>query len=248
MFVIEDQELFDLTQKQYEVAYKVFYERTRPEEKRLMCAIYDVFDEPGNQKHNCLGCNFDDMTEQIAKFLFICKDNTALLSLHQSFSIYALLLNSVWERISDVFEIISLPESYLVRNFGPFIRIRRWANFFKHPKAFAWRVHHPVYTFEDSSHSKAFIQDPSYLKIDDEFLKKYYTSDKSKGLTKEFNGHETKVVVIFPSIEALTNDICDCLEKFVEIITQNKVYQEVLDEKSTFINYFIRQDEGAISS
>ena len=32
--------------------------------------------------------------------------------------------------------------------------------------------------------------------------------------------------------------ICACLEKFVEMITEGMVYREILDEKSTFVDYF----------
>ena len=149
-----------------------------------------------------------------------------------------MLLNVVWERIGDIFDIISLPEGYRVRYFGALIRVRRWANFFKHPKAFAWMVHHPEYTFERSEHGKAFLAEPDWLQVDDGFLKEYYTSEKSKGLTKEFEGKENKVIVVLPDLEALTTDICDCLDKFIEIIAQNQVYQEILNEKATFVNYY----------
>jgi len=241
MYQIEDQGLFVLTGEQFESAYKIFHERIQS--KQLMCSIYDVLAEPGTQNHNCLGCNFDEMADQILKFLYTCTENDNLFLPQQSFAIYALLLNSVWERISDVFKIISLPEAYLVRHFGPFIRVRRWANFFKHPKAFAWMVHHPEYTFEGSNHSKAFLDDQDFLKIDDEFLKKYYASEGAKGLTGKFVGQENKVVVILPDLEALTTDICACLEKFVEIITQNEVYREILEEESTIVDYF-SEDSG----
>lgn len=236
MYEIEDQDLFVLTGEQFESAYKIFHERIQS--KQLMCSIYDVFAQPGTQNHNCLGCNFDEMADQILKFLDTCANNNNLFLPQQSVAIYALLLNSVWERITDIFKIISLPESYLVRHFGAFIRARRRANFFKHPKAFAWMVHHPVYTFEGSNHSEAFLNDQDYLKIDDEFLQKYYVSEKTKGLTAAFEGQENKVVVILPDLKTLTTDICACMEKFIEIITENKVYWEILDQKSTFINYF----------
>jgi len=96
---------------------------------QLMCRIYDHFAGPDDAHHNCLGCNFDDLTDQISKYLSIVTDNSAGFELHQQFSIFALLLNSCWERISDVFEIIGVPDGYRCRHFSPFIRARRWANF-----------------------------------------------------------------------------------------------------------------------
>lgn len=117
MSVVDD-ELFRLTQEQYDIAFNTFSQRTRQgQERSLMCDIYEVFARPGESNHNCLGCNFDDMTEQIANFLLACKQEAELFSIHQSFSIYALLLNSLWERITDVFDIICLPLGYRVRHF-----------------------------------------------------------------------------------------------------------------------------------
>lgn len=240
----EDPTLFNLTLEKYKAAFEVFNERTQRQDKRLMCTLYAVFAGPESRNHNCLGCNFDEMVDQILKFLFVCQNTSGYFSTQQSFFIYSLLLNAVWERMSDVFEIISLPEGYRVRYFGAFIKARRWANFFKHPKAFAWMVHHPQHTYEGSTHSTLFMNDSSYLKVDDEFVKKYYASENSKGLTGEFTGHENKVVVVLPDIETLTADICTCLEKFIELVSENRVYREILDEKSTLVNYFSQQDDS----
>jgi hypothetical protein len=243
----EDPTLHSLTQQKFKAAFRIFDERTQlPDDqdgRRLMCSIYDIFAGPESLNHNCLGCNFDELTDQILKFLFLHQNTGDLFATQQSVSIYFLLLNSIWERMSDVFKIISLPESYRVRYYGAFIRARRWANFFKHPKAFAWMVHHPLYTFENSDHSRTVLADQSYLKVDDEFIKKYYATESSKGLTGEFSGHENKVVVVLPDIERLTTEICDCLQKFIEIVTENRVYKEILDEKSTIVDYLSRQDD-----
>ena len=51
-------------------------------------------------------------------------------------------------------------------------------------------------------------------------------------------GKEKKVIVVLPDLESLTTDICDCLDKFIEIIAQNQVYQEILNERATFVNYY----------
>ena len=240
----EDSTLFNLTLEKYKAAYKVFSERTQLQDNRLMCKLYDIFAGPESRDHNCLGCNFDEMVDQILKFLFVCQNTSGYFTTQQAISIYMLLVNEVWERMSDVFDIVSLPDSYRVRYFGGFIKARRWANFFKHPKAFGWMVHHPVYTYESSDHCKAFINDPSYKKITDDFVKKYYASKNPSGLTGEFSGYKNKVVVVLPDIETLTADICTCLEKFIEIVSENKVYREILGEKSTFINYFSQQEES----
>jgi len=235
------QDLSVLAHRQFESPYQIFYNTVQREQ--LMCSIYDCFDEPGTEDHNCLGCNSDDMTEWILNFLQTCKDGTSPYVPQQSFAIYALLLSLLWERISDVFDIVGVPDGYRVRHFEALIRVRRWANFFKHPKAFAWMVHHPEYTFEGSPHSASFSDDSLYLKIDDEFVKKYYASEKAKGLTSRFAGWESTVVVILPDLEVLTAAICGSLEKFVKMITESMVYKEILDERSTFVDYF-SEDEA----
>ena len=143
---IEDTGLSTLAKEQFESAYRIFNNRVQSEQ--LMCSLYEAFDEPDKPSHNCLGCNFNEITDQISRFLLTCVSNPDEFLPQQSFAIYAMLLNVVWERIHDIFEIISLPESYRVRHFSVLIMVRRWANFIKHPKAFAWMVHHPEYTFE----------------------------------------------------------------------------------------------------
>jgi len=227
--------------QQFESAYQTFYDRVQKEQ--LMCAIYECFEEPGSRDHNCLGCNFDDMTEWILNFLRTCKESSSPYTPEQSFGIYALLLSLLWERISGVFDIVGVPDSYRVRHFGAFIRVRRWANFFKHPKAFAWMVHHPVYTFEGSLHSASFSDDSLYLRVDDEFVKEYYASENAKGLTSQFERHQNTVVVVLPDLEQLTTAICASCEKFVKTITESMVYREILDEKSTLVDYFSALDD-----
>jgi hypothetical protein len=242
MSIADEQGVEVLTQEQFVQAFGIFSESVQ--NHQLMCRIYDVFAGPEDRNHNCLGCNFDELTDQVFKFLFICSQNKGLFSLQQAFSIYVLLLNGIWERIRDVFDIIKLPEGYRVRYFSPFVKIRRWANFFKHPKSFAWLVHHPIYTIENSEHSKQYVNN-KFLRIDDEFVKEYYASEKAQGLTKKFEGVGDKVVIFLPDIISLTKDICSSLEKFIEIVTENPVYREILDEKSTLVDYLIEIDKNS---
>jgi hypothetical protein len=209
---------------------------------RLMCRIYDKFVGPEQAHHNCLGCNFDDLADQILKFLEVAADNPTGFELQHLFAMYAQLLNSCWERISDVFKIISVPDGYRIRHFAPFLRIRRWANFFKHPKTFGWVVHHPKYVIEGSGEHKSLTADPTKVRVvDDEFLKKYYSADCETNAGKlrgEFKGFERNTVVVLPDVAQLTSSICGCLDHFVRIITENPIYVEILNEESTIENYF----------
>jgi len=215
---------------------------------QLMCRIHDRFLGPEDAHHNCLGCNFDDLTEQISKYLKVASENTVDFNLHHQFSILALLLNSCWERIADVFEIIGVPDGYRCRHFSPFIRARRWANFFKHPKTFGWVVHHPTYTIENSDHHNELAVDVGKSRfVDGDFLKKYYSADCKKNAGKlrgEFIGFERKTVVVLPDLPQFTLEICNCLDQFVRIITENPVYVEMLDDSSTIQNYFVAEEDA----
>ena len=212
-----------------------------------MCRIYEKYAGPEDAHHNCLGCNFSDLTEQISKYLKIAATNSAV-ELHHEFSIFAFLVNTCWERISDIFDILGVPEGYRCRHFAPFIRARRWANFFKHPKTFGWMVHHPHYTIEDSDDHKSLTTVAGkYRFVNDEFLKKYYSSGATKNSGKlkgEFVGFEQKTVVIIPDVAQLTTELCNCLDLFVKIITDNPIYIEMLNDTSTIENFYDSQDES----
>lgn len=209
---------------------------------QLMCRIYDKFAGPDSKHHNCLGCNFDDLTHQISKYLHVATQNPTEFSLHHLFAMYAQLLNFCWERMTDIFDIISVPDGYRVRHFSPFIRARRWANFFKHPKTFGWVVHHPHYTIEKSADHQQVIGNANNVRVvDDEFLKKYYSADCQANAGKlrgEFTGFERSTVVVLPDIPQLTSQVCNCLGQFVKMITENPVYVEMLNDTSTIENFF----------
>jgi len=46
--------------------------------------------------------------------------------------------------------------------------------------------------------------------------------------------------VVLPHMEQFTNEICDCLTNFVDVVTKNPVYFEILNDKATIIDYFQR--------
>ena len=207
-----------------------------------MCRIYSTYSGPGNKDHNCLGCNFNEMTDQIARYLRILAEHDELFTLQHAYSLYFLQLNALWERLTDVFDIVTVPASYRARHYQPFIRARRWANFSKHPKEFGWRAHHPNYTIEGTQHHQDLIASHcDYLFVDDEFVKDFYTCDRATGLAKKFHGHETTVAVVFPNALDLTSGIVDSLINFVNLTTKNPVYFEILNDKATVTDFYAKQ-------
>ena len=246
--------VYKLTQEQYKSAFEIFKERMFPQEQQLMCSFYAIFSEPGGPSHNCLGCNLNESLEKNLNFLGMCKnmpnDEGIGFSPQQSFSIYIWLLNEVWERILTILDLVDPRFCESVRRgengFQAFIKTRKWANFFKHPKSFGWKVHHPEYTFEGSAHSMMFLNSARDLQtsynpriIDDAFVKRYYSNnERDDELAEKFDGYEAQTLVILPDIPSLTTQICDCLEEFIEIIVGNENYVAILRDKSTLTNYF----------
>lgn len=235
----------NIENQQFTKAYQLFEKEVSS--KGLMCQIVEKYEGLDVPRHNCLGCNLSDQEEQILMFLLVASENTVGFSFHHLFSIYALLLNNLWERITDVFDILCLPEGYRYRHFNVFIRMRRWANFFKHPKHFGWMVHHPEYLLRGSERHQDILSDiGSYLLIDENFLKKYYSSSgkQTEGkLRGEFESHKESTIVLLPNMEELTSQICQCLVHFVDIVTQNPVYIETLSDTSTLLRFYETDDE-----
>lgn len=244
-------EALSITVKRHFTAARSHFDTTVYSQS-LMCRILYAFQAGNEESHNCLGCNFNDLTAQTAKYLAVASRNQEDFDLHHLFSMYVFLLNTCWERISDVFGIISVPDGYRHRHFSPFFRIRRWANFFKHPKVFGWYVHHPHYTIANSDDHKILLADKQpHRFIDDEFLKKYYSAecDKNAGkLRGEFKGFERSTVVVIPDIVELTRDGCACLDDFVTLITKNPVYMEELHNTSTIVEFYANTDCDEASS
>lgn len=220
----------------FQAAEKVF--SLNVQDEMLMCMIYSAYAGPELTHHNCLGDNFNDLTRHLHKFLEIVGQTPNVFDYHESFAIYSHLVNATWERISDIFAILSVPESYIARHFSCFILMRRWANFFKHPKEFAWLVCFPKYLIQGTDEQKAASADTSNKIVDDAFLKKYYAADRSKGLATEFASHRDKVVVLLPDVVSITERICKELHTFVNVVTKNPVYFEILNDKATIIDYY----------
>lgn len=208
---------------------------SHPKHGSLMCSIHEAYEPPGQIGHNCIGCNFDDLTKHLSDFLEAAEE---MHNPHHVFFTYALIVNGIWERMSDIFDIVGVPESYREQKFKPFYRIRRWANFFKHPKSFSWLVHHPIFVIDGSMVHKGITRDGDHLFVDDNFVRDHYRSHDCKSPDVEFEKYRESTVVVLPNIEKLTNNLCYGLEHFVELVTQNPVYGSMLSDKATILHHF----------
>lgn len=227
------------TPKKFEECHNLFLKKAFDEDLiPNTCRIHDAFGGDEGEHHNCLGCNFADSTRLISNYL---SRHENLYDIQRDFTVYILLLYLMVERIAIVLDILQVPEKYREKHFKILQRIRKWANFIKHPKSFIL-THHPVYDFENSisAHKAAFS-----VIVNEQFVEMYYKGasdpDKQKKMNAELYEklkNQKDVIVIFPDIVQLTDKLCYAMNKFVEMILNNEVYSEILNDESTIRNYF----------
>lgn len=225
-------------QNQFERAYKHFSEHAFADDVPTMCQLHDVFGTMDDNHHNCLGCNFADSIQLIEAFL---KTWQSQETIHFSYTTYLILCYLLVERIDTMFNVIQLNQDYRVEHFKILLSIRRWANFIKHPKAFLL-THHAEYTFHDSPKNGA-LTDHAAVVIDRTFVDKYYSNDdKNNELYREIENKEN-VLVVFPDVIHVTEELCVAINKSVDVIRDNAVYKEVLAKRSTFLDYWFDTGE-----
>ncbi|MFN0275792.1 MAG: hypothetical protein ACKVPJ_08615 [Chitinophagales bacterium] len=220
------------TQIELQNAFKIFDSEIYPNDESIMCSIHDSFHREDDKAHNCIGCNFADYTQLLHSALQSGPVSAPL----EAFSSVILYSNLLVERFEEIFKIVKLPDSYRLRHFQVFGRIRKWANFLKHPKAFML-VHHPDYYFE-----REITVEPgdekTHIFIDQAFVDEYYSGDKENNKLYSLLSNKKNVVVLLPTLDELMVDFCAAQKKYIEIISKNEVFRELLDEKSTMKNYF----------
>lgn len=218
-------------QAAHEILEKSLYERG----VASVCKIHSAFVELEEKHHNCIGCNFAESIDIINKFL---RTHELFIGcINERFTIFILHMYLLIERVEVIFKIISLPDEYKAKHFRIFGKIRRWANFLKHPKAFIL-VHHPLYSFEGDERFDKTLFD---VVINQDFVDIYYASDKKNGELDRLLINKDKVAVLYPDPVIITKEFCEAINLFTRIIVHNEVYRELLDERSTFTNYFEKE-------
>lgn len=201
-------------------------------ESPLFCQLHDAFPNRA-ANHNCLGCNLADSVELIEAFL---RTHPLMERVRHAYTQHILLNYLIVERMETLFEIISLNELYRLEHFKILVEVRRWANFIKHPKAFIL-THHAEFTFAGSP-KVAELERHASEKIDRSFVETFYKDGgKDKDLSKRLQNKED-VLVIFPNAVQLTENMCSAFRECVDLVTRNKVYSWVLNQRSTFLDYW----------
>ena len=116
------------------------------------------------------------------------------------------------------------------------MQIRKWANFIKHPKGFIL-CHHPVFTAIDAPRYKD-LYDHAKLRISLDFLQKFYTGPDHDKELYEILENQERVVVVLPNIYSLTQEFCDAMDRFVQLLRENKIFRELLATRTTFTDYW----------
>lgn len=220
-----------MTEPEFKNALEIFKKRVT--DPKLMCDIFNTYAQPDPSAHNCIGCEMLDGLTGVEQLLDALINSPAEIETRNAFKFLLFACNEINERIKDIFELLNLPESTKGRHFTVLKKVRRWTNFFKHPNAFGYLIHHPEYVFENNFDEST----NTLLVVDDSFVEKYWSGENSKGLIKALSMHHEATVVL-PQLDTLMDDFCNSLEKFVEIVTENPVYVEILEDKTTVIGLY----------
>lgn len=227
-----------LTQIDLKSAFDIYNDEIYPDGQSIMCSIHDSFHKPEDKAHNCIGCNFASFTQLLRTSLEHYVEAKEPLEAFSSAILYSYLLV---ERFEEVFKIIRLHESYKHKHFQIFGKIKRWTNFLKHPKAFIL-VHHPVYYFEDEI--TIAIKDKSEITIiNQDFIDMYYSGDAKNSKLYSILTNKKDVYVIFPKLADIITKFCVAQKKFINLISRNEVFREILNGQTTLKDYFEELDE-----
>ena len=223
----------DLATRLENSAFAIYEKEIYSEGISIMCSIHESFKTESEVAHNCIGCNFADFTDLLRSALKQYSEVSYPLETFSGSLWYAYLLV---ERFEQIFDIIQLPSPYKQKHFQIFSKIKRWTNFLKHPKAFIL-VHHPQYFFESDVTIEPKDKENTII-INQEFIDTYYSGDSQNAKLFSQLTNKKNVFVIFPNLNELITEFCVAQKRFIEIISKNQVFKEILDGKTTIKDYF----------
>lgn len=143
---------------------EIYEKEIFPTEHSIFKELHEIMVDK-KEDHNCIGCNLDEYTMLIYSTLLIVGSYT---SLEQRMKMLLMTMYLLVERIDTILGIISLHEKYRKDSFKTLNKIRKWANFIKHPKAFIL-AHHPIYTIEGFKYNPEFRKESKEI-IDNSFV------------------------------------------------------------------------------
>lgn len=228
-----DKKMKKVLKKQFKEAFRIYEKEIFPSEYSIFTKFHELL-ENEEEDHNCIGCNLNDSALLIYTQLL---NFDLFISIRHNFTMYIMTLYLMVERVDTLLNIISINETYKKDKFKTLIKIRKWANFIKHPKAFLL-VHHPEYTFEGSSKNSELRKYANQTIDYNRFILPYYSNDdKNKELYEKLENKE-KILVAFPNPIRLMEEFCKELKLFKRLIKKNEVFRDVLNRRSTFLGFW----------
>lgn len=224
----------DHIRSEFQKVFEQYIDQNYPAEKdTLMCSIHESFHGEG---HNCVACNLEEGSKLIANFL---KNYNTFETPDSVFTPYIWYLYLMVTRMEEYIAIMNLNEGIRQKKFGIFQRIKQWANFVKHPKAFMF-VHHPCYFFAGSTELEELDLASYEIVIDDKFVKEFYSGGDNNGKLYSKLSKKENVLVVFPNPINLMTEFLKAQKNFVDLICNNEMIRELLDDKAT--KYYEQKD------
>lgn len=208
-----------------------------PLDKSLYCKLYDTFLDYNQKKrndhslivHNCIGCNFEEGARAIHYFLLTNRECT---NVQYYLNLYSFLFYAQAERIGVIYKELGYCTNkgdFDWAQFQNLQKIKYWANFFKHPKAYMF-LHHPDFFLETDPRKPNFLI--SHV-IDSEFVKNFYRPGADNQQLRYFLENKKSVKVFFPDLIDFTKTLCDEFEKIISTISTKSSFIEKLNEYTT---------------
>lgn len=191
--------------------------------KDKFSSLYKIFSEyerrqKNDQKiyHNCIGCNLHEGSISIKLFL---KNHIAYPSVRHYLMLYSLVFYIQAERIVTINDEMSDKQNDW-SEFPNLQRIKRWANFFKHPKSYMF-LHHAGYHISTDPERPNFSIDGI---LDDDFIQKYYSGNKQNEVLHSKLANQQKHKVFFPDLLEFTKSMCTEFDHFFAKIASNQEF------------------------
>lgn len=220
--------------------YKISHNDDQQGCEELFCKLHneDYLGSPQTENtnsHNCIACQLQVGNMRIFKFL---NDTKTEEDIEYSFTMFILLLYLQVEKFQTIFKLIGITFEYVEQNWEQLIRIRKWANFVKHPKGFLF-THHPNFIFEDDPSYNALKADSQNQLIDYEIIKKFFTKETDEGFKNTIKevGNKKNVVIVIPCPEKVIQEYSKISMEFCEKIGANPHFKEILKKHTTIEDY-----------
>lgn len=194
------------------------------------CQLFDVFEErerremtsPTDEEeniitfHNCIGCNLEEGCLNIQDFV---EQFSGTEKIRSYLTTYSLLFYTLAERIGVIYKELGVIDNrgeFDWSRFPTLRRIKHWANFFKHPKAYMF-LHHPGYFLEDDPDRPNFMIEGE---INNDFVDSFYRAGSKNDELRALFANKKGWNIVFPDIMKLTKELCTEIDNACDFVIQ----------------------------